>query len=109
MKLTQGFGSQLREQTEHDPLTFAGPCLSVAFWRRGLSRSLPSDFNWIGPAACERCEQLRSVDLSRTQVAEILGSTFAIFAPPLVFHDIGLTVDHTAEFLPSFDVNCELF
>ena len=42
-----------------------------------LFRSLPPDFNWVAPAACERCQQLQTVDLSRTEVIEILGSTFA--------------------------------
>ena len=31
-----------------------------------VSLSLPPDFTWIGPAACERCLQLQLVDLSRT-------------------------------------------
>ena len=38
---------------------------------------LPSDFNRIGTAACVSCQQLRTVDLSQTDVIEILGSTFA--------------------------------
>ena len=38
---------------------------------------LPSDFTRIGTAACVSCQQLRTVDLSQTQVIEILGSTFA--------------------------------
>ena len=38
---------------------------------------LPSDFNRIGTAACVSCQQLRTVDLSQTNVIEILGSTFA--------------------------------
>ena len=42
-----------------------------------MSLHLPADFNWIGPAACELCKRLQSVDLSRTKVSEILGSTFA--------------------------------
>ena len=39
--------------------------------------SLPADFNWVGPAACERCQKLQSVDLFSTDVVELLGSTFA--------------------------------
>ena len=42
-----------------------------------VSLSLPPDFNWVGPAACARCQQLQIVDLSRTGIIEILGSTFA--------------------------------
>ena len=38
---------------------------------------LPSDFNRIGTAACVSCQQLQTVDLSQTDVIEILGSTFA--------------------------------
>ena len=38
---------------------------------------LAPDFTWIGPAACERCQQLQLVDLSQSEVSEILGSTFA--------------------------------
>ena len=39
--------------------------------------SLPADFNWVGPAACERCQKLQSVDLFSTDVVELLGWTFA--------------------------------
>ena len=39
--------------------------------------TLPVDFNWIGPAAFERCNRLRTVDISRTEINEILGGTFA--------------------------------
>ena len=39
--------------------------------------TLPPDFTWIGPAACERCLQLQRVDLSCTEVTEIMGSAFA--------------------------------
>ena len=42
-----------------------------------VSLSLPPDFTWVGPAACVRCQQLQIVDLSRTDIIEILGSTFA--------------------------------
>ena len=47
-----------------------GACLSATL-------SLPADFNWVGPAACERCQKLQSVDLFSTDVVELLGSTFA--------------------------------
>ena len=52
--------------------------LNVVFLEAGsVSLSLPPDFNWMGPAACARCQQLQTVDLSRTDIIEILGSTFA--------------------------------
>ena len=41
-----------------------------------MSLSLPPDFAWIGPAACERCLQLQRVDLSCTEVTEIVDSAF---------------------------------
>ena len=52
--------------------------LEDCFLEAGIvSISLPPDFNWVGPAACERCQQLQIVDLSWTDIPEILGSTFA--------------------------------
>ena len=42
-----------------------------------VALSLPPDFNRIGLAACASCQQLQTVDLSQTDVIEILGSTFA--------------------------------
>ena len=43
-----------------------------------MSLSLPADFNWMGPAACEHCKRLRIVDISQTEISsEILGGTFA--------------------------------
>ena len=66
------------EQTEYDP---ANPnrCLPACCFLEAIivSLSLPPDFNWVGPAACARCQQLQIVDLSRTDIKEILGSTFA--------------------------------
>ena len=48
------------------------------FLEAGLtSLTLPSDFTWIGPAACERCLQLQLVDLSRTEITEIMNCAFA--------------------------------
>ena len=52
-------------------------CPTAASWKQALSRSLPPDFNRIGLAACTSCQQLQTVDLSQTDVIEILGSTFA--------------------------------
>ena len=45
--------------------------------RHSFALSLPPDFTWVGPAACECCKRLQVVDLSRTDIVEILGSTFA--------------------------------
>ena len=42
-----------------------------------VALALPTDFNRIGSAACASCQQLQTVDLSQTDVLEILGSTFA--------------------------------
>ena len=51
--------------------------LNAASLRAGIeSLSLPPDFAWIGPAACERCLQLQQVDLSSTEGTEIMGSAF---------------------------------
>lgn len=33
-----------------------------------VSLSLPPDFDWVGPAACARCQQLQTVDLSQTSI-----------------------------------------
>ena len=64
--------------TEYDP-TNPNRCLPECCFleARIVSLSLPLDFTWVGPAACERCQQLQIVDLSRTDLLEILGSTFA--------------------------------
>ena len=38
----------------------------------------PADFSFVGPAACENCQRrLQRVDLSRTDLTAIWGSTFA--------------------------------
>ena len=48
------------------------------FLEAGLETlDLPADFSWIGPAAFEHCVRLRSVDISRTDISEIMGGTFA--------------------------------
>ena len=48
----------------------------------GLELALPTSFNRIGFAACVSCQQLQIVDLSQTDVLEILGSTFAYCSQP---------------------------
>ena len=61
------------EKTECDPAN-SNRCLPpCCFLEAGIvSLSLPPDFNWVGPAACARCQQLQIVDLSR---ADIDGNT----------------------------------
>ena len=66
------------ELTEYDPINPKRRLPECCFLEAGIvSLSLPPDFTWVGPAACERCQQLQIVDLSRTEIIEILGSTFA--------------------------------
>ena len=36
--------------------------------------ALPADFCWIGPAAFEHCTRLQTVDISRTDIQEIVGA-----------------------------------
>ena len=48
------------------------------FLEAGLtSKTLPSDFTWMGSAACERCLQLQLVDLAQTKITEIMNCAFA--------------------------------
>ena len=66
------------EQSEHNPHSLTRCLLECCFLDAGLnSLTLPPDFTWIGPAACERCLHLQLVDLSRTGVTEIMGCAFA--------------------------------
>ena len=66
------------EKTEYDPANLTRCLPECCFLEAGIvSLHLPADFNWIGPAACELCKRLQLVDLSRTDISEILGSTFA--------------------------------
>ena len=49
-----------------------------SFCGAGIERlRLPFDFHFIGPKACENCKRLVEVDLMRTEITAILGSTFA--------------------------------
>ena len=61
-------------QTEYDPANLTRCLPECCFLEAGIGSP---DFTWIGPAACERCLQLQRVDLSRTEVTEIMGSAFA--------------------------------
>ena len=66
------------EKAEYDPTNLTRCLPECCFLEAGIvSPYLPSDFTWIGPAACEHCARLQLVDLSRTEISEILGSTFA--------------------------------
>ena len=50
-------------QTEYDPANLTRCLPECCFLEAGIvSLSLPPNFTWIGPAACERC--LQRVDLS---------------------------------------------
>ena len=64
------------DKADYDPAR-PNRCLpECCFLEAGIvSLSLPPDFDWVGPAACARCQQLQIVDLSRTGIIEILGST----------------------------------
>ena len=66
------------EKAEYDPANLTRCLPECCFLEAGIvSLYLPSDFTWIGPAACEHCARLQLVDLSRTDISEILGPTFA--------------------------------
>ena len=66
------------ELTEYNPHRLTRCLPECCFLEAGLtSLTLPPDFTWIGPAACERCLQLQLVDLSRTEVTEIMSCAFA--------------------------------
>ena len=65
-------------QSDHDSSGTSRCLPECCFLEAGIvSLSLPPDFAWIGPAACERCLRLQRVDLSCTEVTEIMGSAFA--------------------------------
>ena len=62
-------------QSEYNPANLTRCLPECCFLEAGItSLSLPPNFTWIGPAACERCLQLQMVDLSSTGVTEIMGS-----------------------------------
>ena len=66
------------ERTEYDPTNLYRSIPKGCFFEAGIeSLFLPADFNWMGPAACEHCKRLRVVDISQTEISEILGGTFA--------------------------------
>ena len=66
------------ELSEHYPISSTRSLPDCCFLEAGLtSLTLPPDFTWIGTAACERCLQLLLVDLSRTEITEIMNCAFA--------------------------------
>ena len=66
------------ELSEYNPNSLMRWLPESCFLEAGLtSLTLPPDFTWIGPAVCERCLQLQLVDLSRTEVTEIMSCAFA--------------------------------
>ena len=65
-------------QSEHNTPGRTRCLPECCFLHAGItSLSLPPNFNWMGPAACERCLQLQQVNLSSAEVTEIMGSAFA--------------------------------
>ena len=73
-----GVRTRAKEKSEYNPANLNRCLPECCFLEAGLtSLTLPPDFNWIGPAVCELCLQLELVDLSRTEVTEIMGSAFA--------------------------------
>ena len=69
------------ETTEYNPANLTRCLPEGCFLEAGIVSldlpDLPPDFTWIGPAGCENCKRLQPVDLSRADLSEILGSTFA--------------------------------
>ena len=67
------------ERTEWDPANLTRCIPQGCFLgSAGIAQlDLPPDFNFVGPAACENCKRLQRVDLSRTDLTAIMGSTFA--------------------------------
>ena len=66
------------ELAEFNPHRLTRCLPECCFLEAGLtSLTLPPDFTWIGPAACERCLQLQLVDLSQTEITEIMNCAFA--------------------------------
>ena len=59
--------------------TYPNRCLpDCCFQESGIVElAFPKSFHRIGFAACMSCQQLQIVDLSQTDIIEILGSTFA--------------------------------
>ena len=59
------------EKSAYNPARLTRVLPECCFLEAGLTTlTLPPDFTWIGPAACERCLQLQLVDLSHTQESQ---------------------------------------
>ena len=66
------------EKTEANPSNCTRYIPEGCFLGSGIEQlDLPADFNFLGPAACENCKRLQRVDLFRTDITAIWGSTFA--------------------------------
>ena len=69
------------EKTEANPSNCTHCMPQGCFLGSGIDQlDLPADFNFLGPAepaACENCKRLQWVDLPRTELTAIWGSTFA--------------------------------
>ena len=66
------------EKTEYDPANLTRCLPEGCFLGAGIVRlDPPPDFTFVGPAACENCKREQRVDLSRADLSDILGSTFA--------------------------------
>ena len=51
----------------------------------------------MGPAACEHCDRLQTVDISQTDISEILGGTFA--SSQLQHLEQSVQAEHNAFFM----------
>ena len=66
------------DRTEANPSNCARYIPEGCFPGSGVEQlDLPADFNFLGPAACEKCKRPQRVDLFRTDITAIWGSTFA--------------------------------
>ena len=66
------------ELSEHGPTKLLRSLPERCFLEAGLAElNLPPEFSRMGSAACERCLQLQLVDLSRTEIKEIMSCAFA--------------------------------
>ena len=80
------------DRTRHDPRDPHRVIPEGCFLGAGLEKiDLPADFSWIGPAAFEHCTKLKTVDLSRTSVQEMVGGAFA-HCPQLQFLKLSKTL-----------------
>ena len=70
------------QKTEANPSNCTRYIPEGCFLGSGIEQlDLPADFNFLGPTACENCKRLQRVDLFRTDITAIWGSTFAHCSP----------------------------